>query len=373
MFGSRSQLLSMPISPSHKLLLNDNSFYSTFQLPYSPVVPPFIGGYQFLRQVDDVTKIVYKRLLSRPDIQLSGRVNTLPDGSIDIAPAMPLEPMQRRNLPPSRFHSSERQSKSQEETIGFQETSANNNTRQSLADDIDEYLISMNLDKLSQAERVHVEQNDQLHQYIPPSGAMRQVTGPQILGPNNVTDSLQRNHLRGSSPNDPYSRNDTKARNSPRLDPLSAAASIIGFYGFAAELSLKLSNIFRDTNGECKALRLVSQRLRQYSELLRSAHGIMTAMSFNGELRGASTSVIYDSERLTKELEALLSRYAQIYRYRLIRKLTWNLVKRDITDMAEQIDFLMTSLSLMLQLYQVKMTEGQIQMSQQSSRGENLP
>ncbi|KAJ5691588.1 hypothetical protein N7488_012323, partial [Penicillium malachiteum] len=68
------------------------------------------------------------RLLSKLDIQLSGRINTLPDTSIVTADAMPLKAMQTRNLPPSKFHSSERQSKSQEETIAFQETSANNNT-----------------------------------------------------------------------------------------------------------------------------------------------------------------------------------------------------------------------------------------------------
>jgi hypothetical protein len=76
-------------------------------------------------------------------------VNTLPDSSNDITPAMQLNPIQGGNLPPSRFHSSERQSEIQKETIRFQETSANNNTQQSLADDIDAYLTSMNLDKLS--------------------------------------------------------------------------------------------------------------------------------------------------------------------------------------------------------------------------------
>ena len=373
MYSSRSQLLPMPISPSHKLLLNSDSFYSTSQLRYSPIVPPFIGGYQLLRQADDVTKIVYKRLLREPDIQLFGRVNTLPDGSNDIASVMPPEQMQRGNLPPSRFHSSERQSKSQEETIGIQETSANNNTQQSLADDIDEYLSSMNLDKLSQAERVYVEQNDQLDPYIPPSGAMRQVTRPEILGPTNVTDSLQQNQLQSGGPHDPYSRDDTKSRKFSRLDPLSAAAGFIRFYGLAAEFSLDLSNIFRDTNGECKEVRLLSQRLGQYSELLQSACGVMTTMSFSEELRGVGTSILYDNERLTKELEALLSRYAQIFRYRLLRKFTWNVMKRDIMDMMEQIDFLKSSLSLILQLYQVKMTEGQIQMPRQSSPGQNLP
>lgn len=370
--GSRSQLLSMHISPPHKLLLNGDTFYSTPQLRYSPIVPPFIGGYQFLRQVDNITKIVYKRLLRGPDMQRFGRVNTLPDGSNDIAPVMPLDQMQSRNLPPSRFHSSERQSKSEEERIRFQETSANYNTQQSLADDIDEYLTSMNLDKLSQAERVHVEQNDQLDPYIPPSGAMRQVTRPEISGPPNVTDSLQRNQLQSGSPHEPCSRDDTNTRTFSRLDPLSVSAGIIRFYGLAAAFSLDLSNIFRDTNGECKEVRLLSQRLGQYSELLQSACGVMTTMSFSEELRGVGTSILYDNERLTKELKALLS-CAQISRYRLMRKFTWNLLKRDIMGMVEQIDFLKSSLSLILQLYQVKMTEGQTQMSRQSSPGQNLP
>jgi hypothetical protein len=95
-------------------------------------------------------------------------------------------------------------------------------------------------------------------------------------------------------------------------------------------------------------------------------------MSFSEELREAGTSILHDNECLTKDLEALLSRHAEIYKYRLIRKLTWNLVKRDILNMVEQIDFLKSSFSLMLQLYQVKMTESQIQMSRQSHRSENL-
>ncbi|KAJ5691589.1 hypothetical protein N7488_012324 [Penicillium malachiteum] len=195
----------------------------------------------------------------------------------------------------------------------------------------------MNLDKISQAERVYMEQNDQLHQYIPPSGTMRKVTRPQILGPTNIIDALQ-SHFQNSSPNNPFSRNDTKTRKFPRLDPLFVAASITGFYRFATKLSLNLSSIIHNINGEYKELHLVSQNFRQYSKLLRSAQGIMTAI----------TSIIYDSERLTKELEVLLSRYIQIYnlRYsdRLMRMLTWNQVKQDIMDIAEQIDFLMTSL-----------------------------
>ena len=369
----------MSVSPSHNLLLSDGPFYSTSHthtrlppLRYPPIVPPLMGGYQLLHQVDDVTNIVYKRLLKRPDIQLSGRVNTLPDDSNDMTPAMLLDPTQRGSIPLSTFHSHEREAKSQEETLVFQGTSANHNIQQSLADDIDEYLTSMNLDKLSPAERIHVEQNDQLHPYITPSDAMRQITSPQILGPANVTDSLQRNQIQSGSPNEPCSRDDTKASKFLRLDPFSVAVGITGFYGLAAEFSLNLSNIFRDTNGECKEVRLLSRRLGQYSELLQSACGVITAMSFSEELRGAGTSILFDNELLTTELETLLSGYARIYRYRLIRKLTWNLVKRDIMKMVEQIDFLKSSLSLLLQLYQVKMTEGQIQMSRQSPGGENL-
>lgn len=97
--------------------------------------------------------------------------------------------------------------------------------------------------------------------------------------------------------------------------------------------------------------------------MLQSACGVVTAMSFSGEIRGAGTSILHDNECLTKGLEVLLSRYAGIHKYRLIRKLTWNLVKKNILNMVEQKDFLKSSISLMLQLYQVKMTESQIQMS----------
>lgn len=358
----------MTVSPSHNLLRNDGPFYSTSQVRYSPIVPPFIGGYELLRQVDDLANIVYKRLLTRPAIQLPGRVNTLPDNSNDIIYSTPFDSMQRNNLPPSTSHSRERKLTNREEPLEIQGTSANHSAQQSLADDIDEYLTSMNLDKLSREERVYVEQNDQCHPRPPLSGAMRQRTRPQILGLSNVIQDQT------SNSNELHSRYDTKAKASkfPRLDPLSAAASIIGFYALAAEFSLNLSNIFHDTNGECKEVRLLSQRLGQYSELLQSACGVVTAMSFSEELRGAGTSLLHDNECLTKDLEALLSRYAEIYKYRLIRKLTWNLVKRDILNMVEQIDFLKSSLSLMLQLYQVKMTESQIQMSRQSHWSENL-
>ncbi|KAJ6050220.1 uncharacterized protein N7446_005540 [Penicillium canescens] len=372
--GSRSQLPPMTVSPSHNLLRNDGSFYSTSEVRYSPIVPPFIGGYEHFRQVDDLTNIVYKRLLTRPAIQLAGRVNTLPDNPNDIISSTPFDSMQRDNLPSSTSHSRERQLATGEEPLEIQGTSAKHSAQQSLADEIDEYLTSMKLDKLSREERVYVEQNDQLHPHPPLSGAMQQRTRPQILGLSNVIDSLQPYQDQTSGSNEPYSRYDTKAKasKSPRLDPLSAAASIIGFYASAAEFSLKLSNIFRDMNGECKEVRLLSQRLGQYSELLQSACGVVTAMSFSEELRGAGTSILHDNECLTKDVEVLLSRYAEIYKYRLIRKLTWNLVKRDILNMVEQIDFLKSSLSLMLQLYQVKMTESQIQMSRQSHWSANL-
>lgn len=364
----------MTVSPSHNLLRNDGSFYSTSQVRYSPIVPPFIRGYELFRQVDDLTNIVYKRLLTRPAIQLPGRVNTLPDNSNDIISSTPFDSIQRDNLQPSTSHSPDRQLTNREEPFEIQGTSANHSAQQSLADDIDEYLTSMNLDKLSREERVYVEQNDELHPHPPLSGTMRQRTRPQILALSNVIDSLQPYQDQTSSSNEPYSRYDTKAKASkfPRLDPLSATASIIGFYALAAEFSLNLSNIFRDTNGECKEVRLLSKRLGRYSELLRSACDVITGISFSEELREGGTSILHDNECLMKDLEALLSRYTEIYKYRLIRKLTWNIVKRDILNMVEQIDFLKSSLSLILQLYQVKMTESQIQISRQSHWSENL-
>ncbi|KAJ5860728.1 uncharacterized protein N7529_008038 [Penicillium soppii] len=372
--GNRPQSPSMAVSPSHNQLRNDGSFYSISQVRYSPIAPPFIGGYESYRQVYDLTNIVYKRLLTRPAIQLPGRVNTLPDDSNDIILSMPFDSMQRENGPPSTSHSSEQQSTNRHDPLEVQGTSALYNAQQSLADDIDEYLTSMKLDKLSWEERVHVEQNDQLHPYPPPSVPLRQSTMTHMLGLGNVVDSLQPDRNQSSSSDEPWSRYDTKAKASrfPRLDPLSGVASILGFYALAAELSLNLSNIFRDTNGECKEVRLLSQRLRQYSELLRSALSVITAMSFSEELRAAGTSILHENECLMKEMDALLSRYARIYKYQLVKKLTWNLVKRDSLNMVEQIDFLKSSLSLMLQLYQVQMTESQIQMSRQSHRPENL-
>ncbi|KAJ5086715.1 hypothetical protein NUU61_008022 [Penicillium alfredii] len=377
MISSRSQLLPMSVSPSHNLL-NDGPYSTSHThthlapLRYSPIVPPLMGGYQILHQVDHITNIVYERLQKRPDIQPPGRVHTLPDDSNNTTPAMPIDPTQRGSLRPSTFHSLEQQAKSQEETLAFQGTSAKHSIQQSLADDIDEYLTSMNLDKLSQAERIEVDRNDQLHPYITPSDTMRQFRSPQILGPANMTGSLQPSQIQSGSPNEPCSRDNTKASKFRRLDPLSAATSITGFCVLAAEFSLKLTNIFHDMNGECKEARLLSRKLGQYSELLQSAAGVIDAMSFSEELQGAGTSILFDNALLMSEMETALSGYARPYRYRLIRKLTWNLVKRDIMKMVEQIDFLKSSLSLMLQLYQVKMTECQIQMSQQSSRGENL-
>lgn len=235
----------MIVSPSHNLLRNDGSFYNTSEVRYSPIVPPSIGGYELFRQVDDLTNVVYKRLPTRPAIQLAERVNTVPDNINDNISSTSFDSMQRDNLPPSTSHSREQQVTNREEPLEapleipleIQGTSANHNAQQSLADDIDEYLASMNLDKLFREERVYVEQNDKLHPLPPLSGAMRQRTRLRILGLSNVIDSLQPYQDQTSSSNEPYSRYDTKAKasKSTRLDPLSAAARIIGFYALAAD------------------------------------------------------------------------------------------------------------------------------------------
>ena len=107
--------------------------------------------------------------------------------------------------------------------------------------------------------------------------------GTQVPEHGNMNDS-QSHKVRSSSQNERHFRNDTKKPNFSRLDPLSAAASIIGVYGYAAEISLKLTNIFRDMNGSCQVL-LLSRRLEQYTGLLISASGVVTTSMFSGELR----------------------------------------------------------------------------------------
>ena len=66
-------------------------------------LPTLLSGYELFRQVDDLKNIVYNRFLTRPDIQSSGRVNTLPDDSIAAAFPMQLGSIQGEQGPLSTF------------------------------------------------------------------------------------------------------------------------------------------------------------------------------------------------------------------------------------------------------------------------------
>lgn len=153
-----------------------------------------------------------------------------------------------------------------------------------------------------------------------------------------------------------------------RLDPLSAAASVIRACGYAAEMSLRLTNMFRDMNGAFKEVRPVSQKLRQYLMLLHSASEVVPTLMFCEELGELGSLLLHENEKLMNELKELISSYGLNSTFRLARWLKWRMGRKDISNIVDQIDSLQTSLSIVLQLYQAKITENQIQIYRQSLR-----
>jgi hypothetical protein len=198
---------------------------------------------------------------------------------------------------------------SQQETPQGSETDESNPN--SLVSEINEYLLSMNLDELSTVEKEYLSRNDSIpRQYLLQDRSVEETTSPNYQ--DRISGQPQPSTAKGRS-------RGSKVFSSPSgVDALSTISFAIGL-------------------------------------ILYAAVEVMSTSTPDGELQQLGEAILQDNLRTMKEVEDLMIR-ATRSNGRFVEALRWRSVKRDVETMMEELESPKSTLSVMLQLYQVKMT-----------------
>jgi hypothetical protein len=332
------------------------------------------GGFQF-RKIEDLTDLVYERLLSRPGItgplKISGRVNTLPDNfSLHASLREPHSNPEGRELQyavESKQISTPPQLESgaTENESGGEESNPN-----TLEDEINEYLVSMNLEELSDQEREYINLGTSASGLLLLEAPRDGDVGGEDHGQNQTSSpSEPERNSRSKSKTERFSssKNPFKSFGSG-IDTLTAfalAANVIQFAEFATQIAFKLSNISRSSSEMPQEVYVLVKQITQYSRIMQIAGQIIrtSMLGPQDELPALGMDILSDSQRTMEGVQSLLQKYGAIdgLHGRVVGAVRavarWQLNKNKVMALVDQIESLKTNVSIMLQLYQVKMTE----------------
>jgi hypothetical protein len=324
------------------------------------IANPILGIDAFHR-VHDLTDFVYQRLLARPRMPLQGRMSihtlsynssiNIPHGKLQSIP----EPLALQTSTNSTHPTAPIQ----------QGGNAGDDTRShdTLMNEIDEYLLSLNLDGLPEQDRNYMSQGGSYSNQ------------PVLGGPGDETtdiplqDTEETSERRRSSDTPGNTTKRFRVRKSffkPSgfggfgMDPLSSiglAAGMLQFVDTAAKISFNISTYYRSVRDAPRELKMLSNRLMQYSGLLQIAAETIRNSMPAGELQDLGWEILKDSKETMLEVEKIVGRFKAGHAHQIARALKWQSNKTSVVSMMEEVESLKSTLSVMLQLYQVKSTE----------------
>ena len=313
--------------------------------------------------------------MSRPGItgplKISGRVNTLPD---NFSPhASLLEPHSNPEGRELQYAIESKQISTPpqlESRATGNETGDEESNPNTLVDEINEYLVLMNLEELSEQEKEHIDPSI--------SGSRPLLLEAPRDGDVGGEDHGQNQTSNPSEPQ-PNSRSKSKKQrfsSSKNLfisaglgfDPSTAfglAANVIQFVDFTTQIAFKLSNIGRSSSGMPQEFYMLAKQIAQYSKIMQIAGQIIrtSMLGPQDELQALGLDILNDSHRTMEGVQSLLQKCVAVdgLHGRLFGAVKvvarWQLNKKKVMALVDQIELLKTNVSIMLQLYQVKMTE----------------
>ncbi|KAI9730882.1 MAG: hypothetical protein M1834_005600 [Cirrosporium novae-zelandiae] len=328
--------------------------------------PNPIGGIDIFHRVDDLTDIVYERLLARPDIPLQsgGRIHTLPNGvSINISSTQPHSMPEERVLQ-SATNSTEQPFPSQQEArVGEKGTEAEESSHNTLAGDINEYLRSFNLDELSEQEREYINQNVGRPRQHLLDGPSEETVEAHYQNHDGISGQPQSSDPQGSSfqksriPSNKTFPRRLEFEEVDAVHSLGHAAGIIQSVDQAAITAFTIMDIYRSVRNAPRELRLLSRRLMQYSALLQTAAEVIRTSIPTGELQNLGREALQDSNMAIEEVQYVLEGFKVKPGHQLVRSLKWQRKRKDVMAAMEEVDSVKLTLSVMLQLHQTKIAE----------------
>ncbi|KAF2185574.1 hypothetical protein K469DRAFT_726693 [Zopfia rhizophila CBS 207.26] len=307
---------------------------------YNPV-----DGLNFLNMVDDITDLVYERLLTAPSMPLASqrRIPTLPDNvSISVPQSQPNTSAEGLGLPSTNYSDNDPVPNQEREPADVQPQPRHQNT---LAAEINEYLHSLNLEQLSLEE---VEMLNQAHN----SSQRRLLLGSEEPSPESELQGAKVPSYRAQTPPD-----ETK-----RFDTLGLTASIVGFISSASRLAFEASAIYKSVVGAPRELRTLSNRIMQYTSLLRIAANIIRDSIPDENLQMVGLQVLRDGEEAFEGIRHVLAKYnpktgTQRRAKAVVLVMKWSSDRKRIFAIMDEIESLKSTLTIMLQTHQSQMTE----------------
>jgi len=156
--GNHNQPTSLFIGPSQSLALSRSVYQSPHHAQnFLDLNPNLTNGNDIFRIANDIALLVYERLLSGPGIS-SHEINALPDDYSVCIPTLELNSFQKNKAPQSTVDLMEPRFPSEQEPL--QEIRTEESNPNTLVSEINEYLLSMNLDELSEQEKEHLIGNE---------------------------------------------------------------------------------------------------------------------------------------------------------------------------------------------------------------------
>ncbi|PVH83602.1 hypothetical protein DL98DRAFT_486446 [Cadophora sp. DSE1049] len=375
---NHQQQRQLQLGPSHTLALNGPVYQDNHRIPMqlewnrSPIL-----GIDQLLGVDHLADIVYERLLTRPGMPLEshGRIFTLPEDFESRSPSKQLP------SPPVKKPSQSAVGAQKQRLLGEKEVEngevppgPEGRSDNTLADEINEYLHSLNLDGVSEQDVEHLSQNVHL---APPL----LIEGP----PPKSTKSPNRAYIEPNEqplPSKPRESTSRKARFSSSkksynpsgfdpLDGLGLAANISSLVDTSAKIAFNIRGAYRSASGAPQELEILSKRVAQYSSLLQSTEAVIrTALPDN--LRNMGWDILQDSTEIMNEVQHILEKMKVKpggRGFAAVRiSLRWEFYKERVQKIMVDLESLKSTISVMLQLCQTHTAERQALVMEQQSR-----
>ena len=313
--------------------------------------------------VNGITGRVYERLLSRTGTPFlgSGRIHTLTDD----AKASLSDPQANDNLnsgPGPRdtvvlLPQSSKKVERKDFNTNIIGEPYQSNRQDTLADEINEYLRSMHLHELSREEAEQLAGHVEISQRVLLTGA-EQASSPDEY------DTTGFN----SRPRLPQKRFFTKKSSfgSTMVDPVSVmglATSMLQCVAASARVAYQIRSFIFDFY-QIELLRL-SDSITSYSSLLHSVIDVVRDSIHIRELQDLCGRVIRQSEGLLKEVQDVIGWYATSaergFVGNIVASVRWRSKRTVIFEMMDRIESLKATLSVMLQIHQVRMTGQNLQ------------
>ncbi|KAF5013001.1 hypothetical protein FDECE_948 [Fusarium decemcellulare] len=339
----------------------------------------------FHHGVENITELVYERLLRKPALPIqyeAGRVHTLADDGVvnQSMPQIDQAIADSTNLalfkPPEATFSSVAALDSTSRQPPVARSGWETTGRNTLTDDLNEYLQAFGLDPLTEREVQYTKSLDRMA--IEEGRAVALLPGASTSEPSNLSMSPQRENRQQSGhkwpePTETYPTNEASASTQDNdstsrskgkssfpfdfnFDPLSIASNVIAMASLAAKLSRATRRATIMFGVSREEMHRLAMALSQFSSLLKESYDIIS-FSRGERLSDLMDSVFSDSQDTLNRVRDMI--YMVSDRHGLIPKTLRNYVrgKKFVAASIDRIESVKSSLSIVLQLHSIQSSD----------------